>query len=194
MLHIRAIYNSTANIRNELWALVPEELGLGGMAEVFEYFFQQSPLSFYQWNQGPNTLKQTKSVFTDPHTKSTWIPWVHRPQIEKHWAKENILLAVSSIGDMTYSSAMLILSVRGEGSACTCAHSHTYMLYCITWGVGVNLKTLFLRLNWDFLEACFCTYKGSLPGNCSLQCLSSELWKYQIIRLMTQHSIFQIVK
>lgn len=35
-----AIYNSTVNIRNELRALVPEEQGLGGVAEVFTFFQQ----------------------------------------------------------------------------------------------------------------------------------------------------------
>lgn len=101
------------------------------------FFNRWRPLSFYQWNQGPNTLKQTKSVFTDPYTKSTWIPWVHRPQIEKHWAKENILLAVSSIGDMTYSSAMLILSIQGEGSVCTCAHYTRTRVIALLGGLGL---------------------------------------------------------
>lgn len=59
--------------------------------------------------------------------------------------------------------------VHGQGGRTQHRHSHMHHV-----GLG-HSKTPFLRLNWDFLEACSCTYKGSLPGNQSVQCLSSEL-------------------
>lgn len=111
----------------------------------FHSFFQQmdSP-KLIPMELGIQYSEANQNRFTDPRTKSVWIPWVHR-QTEKHWAKENILLAVSSTGDISYSPAVLILPIHGKGSACTCACSHTYVRYCITWGAGVNLKPLFLR-------------------------------------------------
>lgn len=108
-------------------------------------FFQQMDSPKLLWMElGTQYSEANRNRFTDPQMKSVWIPWVCR-QTEKHWAKENILLAVSSTGDITYSPAVLILPIRRKGSACTCACSHTYVHYCITLGAGVNLRPLFLR-------------------------------------------------
>lgn len=101
------------------------------------FFFQQmdSP-KLLLMELGTRYSEANRNRFTDPQTKSVWIPWVCR-QTEKHWAKENILLAVSSTGDITSSPAVLILPIQGRAAH---AHVHAHTRTCIIallWGLGL---------------------------------------------------------
>lgn len=64
--------------------------------------------------------------------------------------------------------------------------------------VPENILQTFSRFNWGFWEVllCFfsCKNRRSLPGSLSIPYLSGEFWKYWVMGLMTQHSIFQTVR
>lgn len=171
-----AIYYSSC--KHQEWAWSPCSWR-AGVAEVVPFLSSWTPLSFYQRHWGPQWSKRNQIC---SHTRRTWTSPAPRAQAGSR--------VDSAGGNRVWNGQSWACPLAGrENPAWAQALTH----HCSIWGWGRS-KTLFLRLNWDFLEAHSCTYKGSLPGNQSLQCLSSELWKYQIIRLMTQRSIFQIVK